>query len=503
MTHFRSHHPWEYHEYGKYRGLDQDSRREESHGKLDELFKQSFDQAATGFAVLTPQGKYLIVNQTLCEMLGYSESELLTSYFQMFSYPDDLHQDLIYLKEMLEGKRTCYQMEKRCVHKSGSLLWVLLSVSVIRDGQGKPQYLVSQMQDITAGKKMEKQLLDEQKRYLALLEYIPDMICFLDYTGRLCDVNPAAVKLTGYSEEELTSNFFLRFIVPEEWDRVWNLLEEAKGYRVSEGEIHIMHKEGHRLIMEARAIPIHFEGQQEGVYLIARDVTERKKTEELFRKSEKLTVIGQIAAGVAHEIRNPLTTLKGFIQLFHAGEEGKQEYYEVMMGELNRIELIITEMLVLAKPHMSHFQPRHIDKIIQNVLILLDTEAKHKNIRIVVAGEADLAPVLCEENQLKQLFIHLLKNAVESMEHGGKILIQIRGHGKDRICVRITDQGCGIAPEQMHKLGEPFYTTKEKGTGLGMMISYKIIEDHQGTMEIESKMGEGTTVSVYLPIMTE
>nr|WP_313779294.1 ATP-binding protein [Paenibacillus larvae] len=85
----------------------------------------------------------------------------------------------------------------------------------------------------------------------------------------------------------------------------------------------------------------------------------------------------------------------------------------------------------------------------------------------------------------------------------GKILIQIRGHGKDRICVRITDQGCGIAPEQMHKLGEPFYTTKEKGTGLGMMISYKIIEDHQGTMEIESKMGEGTTVSVYLPIMTE
>ncbi len=237
----------------------------------------------------------------------------------------------------------------------------------------------------------------------------------------------------------------------------------------------------------------------ERVNTMSTNLENYKRAEEMMIKSEKLAIAGQLAVGVAHEIRNPLTSLKGFVHLMKNGESGNIKYLDVMTSELNRIELIVSEMLVLAKPQAISFKMKDLNDIMQDVIALIEPQANMNNIEIDLKNDLQNVLVECDENQLKQVFINTLKNALEAMPNGGKINVWIK-QMEDRILVRIVDYGCGIPKERMSKLGEPFYTTKEKGTGLGLMISHKIIENHQGCMNIDSEVDKGTVVDIMLPI---
>lgn len=231
-----------------------------------------------------------------------------------------------------------------------------------------------------------------------------------------------------------------------------------------------------------------------------RDVTERKEMELQLRKSDTLNVVGELAAGIAHEIRNPMTALKGFIQLLQGSIDGDYSmYFNVIMSELKRIESIITEFLVLAKPQAVQYKQNDICKIMQDTIDLISAQAMMHNVQIIADFDRGLPPVYCEPNQLKQVFINILKNAIEVMPKGGDITVRIARASRN-VRISITDQGCGIPKDKIKKLGEPFYTTKERGTGLGLMVSYKIIEEHQGKIDVESEVGVGTTFHITLPI---
>jgi signal transduction histidine kinase len=213
-----------------------------------------------------------------------------------------------------------------------------------------------------------------------------------------------------------------------------------------------------------------------------------------------LAVAGQLAAGVAHEIRNPLTALKGFVQLMQHGEHAKGKYLDVMASELNRIDLIVSELLVLAKPQANTYKRKDVIEILENVITISETQAVLSNVEIETDYDPNLAPLECDENQLKQVFINFLKNAIESMHDGGRITVSVKRYGSNEVVIRFRDQGCGIPKEILAKLGEPFYTTKEKGTGLGLMVSHKIIEHHRGRIVVTSELNVGTIVDVILPM---
>jgi signal transduction histidine kinase len=239
-------------------------------------------------------------------------------------------------------------------------------------------------------------------------------------------------------------------------------------------------------------------GNLVAVTSITRDISERKRTDELLRRSDKLSMVGQLAAGIAHEVRNPLTSIKGFIQLFQ--EKINPEYVQVMLSELDRIELIITEFLSLAKPHATYFKKKGLEGIIKSTLAIVETQAIMKGIEVKTTW-ADITPFIhCDENKLKQVLINILKNGMEAMPMGGKIYIQLHQE-QQHVHIRIIDEGCGISEQRLQKLGEPFYSSKEKGTGLGLMICFKIIEEHNGRIEIESKEGKGTAVNIILPVV--
>lgn len=223
--------------------------------------------------------------------------------------------------------------------------------------------------------------------------------------------------------------------------------------------------------------------------------------EKKLRESEKLSLVGELAAGVAHEIRNPLTTLKGFTQMMNENTdiEANKRYSKIMIDEINRINFIVSEFMVLSKPHMVQFSLTDLALSINNVITLLNTQAIIKNIVIKPEFVGERFLIKCEENQIKQVLANLIKNSIEAMPQGGIIHIKMEqqdGH----LVISVTDSGVGISRENLHLLGTPFYTTKTEGTGLGLMVSKKIIQNHNGKLEIKSAPNIATTVTITLPI---
>lgn len=343
-----------------------------------------------------------------------------------------------------------------------------------------------------------------EESYKQLLDSLPNAV-IIHQDSQVIYVNKEAVSMIGAQhKEELIGTSIFNYLFPEYKDRLEERLKQVKkeNQPLNNIEYKFIKLDGSVFVFEGASMYITF-GGREAVLSIGKDVTERKKqTEQLLQKSEKLALLGQMAAGIAHEIRNPLTSIKGFIQLFKT-EQSRVEYYDIVLSELDRINNIVGEFLVLAKPTAAVFAERDIKDLIKDVVTLINTQSILNNVQIFVEFESELPKISCEENQLKQVFLNLLKNAIEAMPTGGSIDVKVTVKEEGKISILIIDQGIGIPKERMSTLGEPFYTTKEKGTGLGLMTCYKIIESHNGQLTIDSIMGEGTTIEIILPTITQ
>ena len=361
--------------------------------------------------------------------------------------------------------------------------------------------IIGSATDITEYKLMKQQMQEAEELYRSLVEdtLIGVYIAYVEEPGFVY-VNPRLGDIFGYSQEELVRMTASDLVIEEERGIIHG--HQERRINGDRSNIHYQFrglcKNGSRIDVEVLQKTSTYRGKP-AVIGILQDITERKQAEELVRKSELLSVIGQMAAGVAHEIRNPLTSLKGFVQLLRAYPEGKDEYFGIMLSELDRIEFIISEFLVLAKPQVILQRKREMRPLLEQIVMIADTHAIMHNVQIITSYAENLPSIVCEENQLKQVFLNLLKNAVEAMPNGGEVRVSAAVEG-EMMVIAFSDQGCGISEEQLAKLGEPFFTTKPNGTGLGLMVSYKIIANHGGTISVRSDEGTGTTFEIRLPI---
>ncbi|WP_141529396.1 ATP-binding protein [Bacillus sp. AFS001701] len=263
-------------------------------------------------------------------------------------------------------------------------------------------------------------------------------------------------------------------------------------------------KDGVKVDVILSAAPIHdAQGKLDGWSVTFRDITEWKMSQIMLQNTEKLSVAGQLAAGIAHEIRNPITAIKGFIYLMKNGFGDKEEYFKIMSSECERIEGILSELLILAKPQINKLEHSDIQLLLTQIVDLLKTDAIMNNVEIITEFLTEDFHIICDENQMKQVFINFIKNAIEAMNKGGKLTIQTQKRDEEKLMIQIIDEGGGMSEETINKLGQPFYTTKEKGTGLGFMISKKIIDNHFGEIHIKSVVNKGTTIEVILPFVNE
>jgi len=336
------------------------------------------------------------------------------------------------------------------------------------------------------------------QRYKVLVENSIDMIAILD--GNHWEyVNRSGLALfNAISADEMVGKSIYLFLLPrhhEETARQIGSLEPGRTYGPVELEWYTV--DGKKIYTEVILAPTTLSGRP-AFQIIVRDISERKKNEELLINSEKLYVAGQLAAGIAHEIRNPLTSLKGFLQLISSGRSSGRNYFEIMKSELSRIESIVSELLMLSKPQIYELTYHDTRRVLDDIVMLLEAQASLHNTAIVIQSGGEPLWVFGVENQIKQVFINVLKNAIEAMVDGGTITVA-SSLEDEYVVTRVTDEGPGIPKEQMAKMGQPFYTTKDKGTGLGLMVTYKIIDNHQGRIHACSEIGQGTTFTISFP----
>ncbi len=329
----------------------------------------------------------------------------------------------------------------------------------------------------------------------------PDVIMKCSLDGIIREVSDTIKLVYGYNARELIGKSSYDFIHSDDIGEF--LIPFAKGdidiatftYRVIDASGSYIWSESTISVLKDSANNKPIE-----VLSITRDITTRKKTMDQLMEAKNLSVIGKLAAGLAHEIRNPLTTVKGFLQLISTEKVLKKEYVALMLSEMERIEQITQDLMLLSKPSNYKKQYLNIIKIVEDVKLLLETEAYKNQVDIHLKTFSNSINVHCNEKKIKQVFINLIKNGIESMKEGGTLTINISCvDSLNRVDIAIIDQGCGIQESELEQIGQPFFTTKQTGNGLGLMMSSKIIQEHYGLIKVDSEVGVGTTFHVELP----
>jgi two-component system, sporulation sensor kinase A len=338
----------------------------------------------------------------------------------------------------------------------------------------------------------------QEETYKNLVEHSPDAV-IITSCGIILYINDTGVNLLGAErKEDIVGRGLFDFLSADYFEAYHKYISDVQKGKVRGFTNHKFYrKDGSLFEAEIKGIQTTFENNP-AIHLIVRDIEQRKKTESFLLQSEKLLIAGQLAAGIAHEVRNPLTAIKGFLQLVEDNFSENKTYFDIICSEINRIETILSELLTLAKPKEMEYRKYSLYRLIDEVITLLDTEALMNNVEIKSLTTSELPTILCDESQLKQVFINFIKNSIEAMPNGGKVTIEVANQTENEIKLLFRDTGCGIPEQLLKRIEEPFFTTKEKGTGLGLMISKQIIENHHGRIQYHSN-GHGTTVELTLP----
>lgn len=463
------------------------------------LYQYIVQHHPESLCILDLQGRFIDANLAFEKLSGYRRTDIIRRNFSdLFIDPEEKAASLaVYQSLLLEGA-PCTNTFQAC-SQSGVIIDVsITTVPLVTSGHTVGLFAV--VKDITLQTALAERLQEVESAYEALQKHASDAIAL--HTDRVwLSLNGSALALFGANQSADLIGKPIDLCLPADCKHAYT----AACDRLMAGESTVEQIEqvwvtptGRNLHTECTLLPV---GHQKNrcIHVIIHDVSERKASEERLINSEKLSAIGQLAAAVAHEVRNPLTTLKGFTQLlYRKSRQPNKRYYEIMLTELKRVELILSQMLVLAKPQLTAVSPRDIALIIEEVIALMEAQAHLSNISVTFKTTGKVGAVLCDEVQIKQVFLNIIKNAMEAMPSGGTLAVQLTCTST-AVQIAFTDQGVGIPPEHLSRLGDPFFSTKAQGTGLGLMVCRRMIERHGGALDIVSQVGVGTTVTVTLP----
>ncbi|MBY6037399.1 PAS domain S-box protein [Fictibacillus nanhaiensis] len=476
------------------------------HSCQESLLKTLMNIVPDFIGIKDGQGRFLFANEfvgKLFELPGFDfTGKTDADIAEIKPFFRDVFQYCIETDEQVWQAKEIVRCEEYVPERDGTIRYFDVYKIPVFNTDGSRKNLLVFGREVT--EKFESRVLLEESeaRYRLLAENAMDMITTHSADGTFTYVSPACETLIGRKPEELIGQTGYGILHPDDEEASRKGHEQLmQGPSTATVQFRLQHKDGHFVWLETSCKSIADEtGEVVEIIGVTRDISDRKKSEEMLRQSDKLSIVGQLAASVAHEIRNPLTSLKGFVQLFQEREQVEAaHYYNIMYKELNRIDQIMGQLLLLAKPQAKAYKKTSLKELVDFVTILLEPEAFVQNVKIQSDVCETLPLVMAEENELKQVLINVIKNAMDSMTDGG--IIHIQSEQKDnKIHLTVKDQGCGIPADRLEKIGEPFYTTKEKGTGLGLMVSTKIMKEHKGELTFHSLEGEGTTVRMILPV---
>jgi two-component system sensor histidine kinase HydH len=345
--------------------------------------------------------------------------------------------------------------------------------------------------------------LDRMKTYTEnVVESMADGLVSIDREGKIVTLNRQAAEILGSGRERLEG----KTIVSVLGEGIGRILGSAEGQElVRDREMEIRKDKDGRIPLSISVAPLRDEkGQEMGSVLLLKDLREIRDLQEKVHRSERLASLGRLAAGVAHEIRNPLSSIKGFAQYFvkrFSGQPEEQGYASIMVREVDRLNRVITDLLDFAGPKEPHREPHSLEAVAEQALKLLAPDLEARKVAVVKDYEPGLPAVSVDRDRISQVFINILLNALESMETGGEIRLSLRRCGPPpAVEISVADMGAGIPEGDLEKVFEPFFSRKKKGTGLGLAIVHQIVESHRGDILVESQPGKGTTFRIRLPL---
>ena len=473
-------------------------------------FTELFAALREGIFLSSPDGELLDANPALVRMLGYESKQDLQSMNLRDLYLDPEQRDSL-VREVLEKGA----VEDRAIilrRKDGRAIHCLISCAATRDTAGHVLRIQGTIVDVSERRQMEVHLHKEQEFVRSLVASFPDVIAVLDLAGVYTFMSPLVQDVLGRPATDFLGKSLGESVHQDDTAKLRSTFQKvALGQGTdSQFEYRTKHSNGTWRVLRASASPLYDAGGKiSGVVASARDVTESKRTEQQASQKEKLAAMGEMMAGVAHELNNPLTAILGISDLVRerAVDESMRHQIDTVLKQARRAAIIVQNLLVFSRPSILKQTKVQIDLIVKQALDAQRPSLQQKKINVEFHAAPGLPPIEGDPKLLVQGFSNLISNAEQAIgvtRDSGSL--RISAALKDgKIALDFSDDGPGIAPENIGKIFDPFFTTRRPsgGTGLGLTISQAIVKEHGGKIEVESTPGAGATFRVLLPVAVE
>jgi len=493
--------------------VDQSPRKQ-----MEEDYRKLFEHVGTGVFISSKEGKFLNANRALLDMLDYESKE----DFLKIDITKDLYvrpEDRATFKEMIEKDGRVIDYEVEFKRRDSTPIPILLTGHARYDQQGKVIGYEGINLDLSHRKQMEKELKEAHDFLNMTIRNSPNAIIAIDMGGRIILWNRAAEETLGYRVQDVVQKMNIQKIYPEGMAKKVMKLMRGPEYggdgRLTAYPMVYVRQDGGIVEGNLSASIIYdAEGNEVASVGIFSDLKERlemerklRQTQEQLLNSEKLAAMGRLISQIAHELNNPLYGIMNTLELLKteiAPQSKRRKVLEMALSETVRLGDLLKKMLSFSKPDQEERQLADINVILDEILILHEKQLRENDIKIVYNIGEDLGKVHASINQLRQVFLNMVANARDAMPDGGTFTVTTCRKNKT-ICIDINDTGEGIHPENVNRIFDAFFTTKDsvKGVGLGLSVCYGFIKDHGGDITVESQPDEGTTFTITLPAHEE
>jgi PAS domain S-box-containing protein len=493
--------------------------------KMTQEFLENILQSMDGgILTIDKNGKITSFNRSAVEISGYQKEEVLGKECCAI-LKSELCDDFCPLEEVLQTGKPVYNYEITITNKNGNGVPVNITASPLRDSNNEIIGVVENFRDLTKHKGLWGRLREERNKAQLYLNIAGVIIIAINEEGIVSLINRKGRAVLGYEEDEIIGKNWFDLCVPEdvreERKQTFKKVMAGEQEEVEDYENIILTKSGEeRIIAWHNTTLVDENGHIFGTLSSGEDITKRKQTEEELIQSEKMVSLGQLAASVVHEVNNPLAGIMVYVKLLqkkykedNIQAESTEKQLKKMEKELDRTTRIIRNLLTFARQSEPSMNPIDINKAIDAALLLVGNQINLENISLEKNFDPELPRALADFDKIQQVLINIMLNAIQAMPEGGKLAIStslaknimVGDTIKDTVRIDIQDTGIGIPKENLNKLFTPFFTTKEKGkgVGLGLSVVHGIIGKHKGKIDVESEINVGTTFSIYLEVSNE
>jgi len=373
--------------------------------------------------------------------------------------------------------------------------------------RGEVKTVMLLMDDVTEQVRLHEKVGEVERHLASIVESAGEIIMSMDNEGRILTMNPAGQKILGYTQDELEGGFFHRHVPEEDRKAMVRVISDAKlGKKPEAAESDVVTKEGKSIhVSWAVSAMKDQHSRTKGILAVGRDLTQQRMLEAELFQSQKLSALGVMAGGIAHEIRNPLAICSSAAQFLmddHISKEFRKECMDKIHESIHRASVTIENVLRFARPGVTReFTKIDLSGLILETLALVDNQAKIQKVKMKSHLPGDPVTIKCIRSLIQQLLLNLFLNAIEAMPDGGVLSVFMESRRKE-VSIRVTDTGHGIDGDKLDRIFDPFFagSTAKTGSGLGLSISYSIVRQHSGAIAVESVAGKGSTFTVRLPL---